>query len=60
MWNSFYLLLYVFIIAFRGGRLDTVKLLIKKGADVNKGEDSDGRTALFYGNFISYVNKHVE
>ena len=36
----------IFILASEGGHLDIVKLLIEKGADVNK-EDRYGSTALW-------------
>ena len=48
----------IVILASEGGHLDIVKLLIEKGADVNK-EGNNGWTALTYGNNIDYLNERV-
>ena len=46
----------IVVLAYERGHLDIVKLLIEKGADVNK-EGRNGWTALQLGNNIVYLNE---
>ena len=45
--NGLFKCLFIFI-ASQHGHLDTVKLLIEKGANINE-KDKDGKTALYWG-----------
>ena len=46
----------IVVLACERGHLDIVKLLIEKGADVNK-EGRNGWTALQHGNNMDYLNE---